>query len=82
VYPWFDWYDPGDSRRFDPFCIGEKCNENPESWRKRGANMAKRKINKPQQRQVPATGKPQNAQLNVQTRRVLTQHYRAKYGIK
>jgi len=44
--------------------------------------MAKRKPNKPRQRKIPAPGKPQNAQLNVQTRRVLTQHYRAKYGIK
>ncbi|HYJ18674.1 MAG TPA: hypothetical protein VEW72_05845 [Burkholderiales bacterium] len=41
--------------------------------------MAKRKSKKPQQRQ---SAKPQNAQLNVQTRRVLTQHYRAKYGVK
>lgn len=26
--------------------------------------------------------RPQNAQLNTQKRRVLTQHYRAKYGVK
>lgn len=34
----------------------------------------------------PAAGsrpaKPQNPQLNVQTRKVLKQHYRAKYGVK
>jgi len=27
-------------------------------------------------------GKPQNPQINVQTRKVLKQHYRAKYGVK
>lgn len=44
--------------------------------------MAKRKSKKPQQRNIPESGKPQNAKLNNQTRRVLTQHYRAKYGVK
>ena len=31
---------------------------------------------------MPGSGKPQNAQLNGQTRRVMVQHYRAKYGVK
>jgi hypothetical protein len=39
---------------------------------------------KPAQR--PAAGsrpaKPQNPQLNTQTRKVLKQHYRAKYGVR
>jgi hypothetical protein len=30
----------------------------------------------------PQAKRPQNAQLNTQKRRVLTQHYRAKYGVK
>jgi hypothetical protein len=44
--------------------------------------MVKRKTKKPQPRQVPGAGKPQNPQLNTQVRRVLTQHYRAKYGVR
>jgi len=36
--------------------------------------------------QLPATrsrpAKPQNPRVNVQTRKVLKQHYRAKYGVK
>jgi len=44
----------------------------------------KQKTGKPAQR--PARGsraaKPQNPQINVQTRKVLRQHYRAKYGVR
>jgi hypothetical protein len=31
---------------------------------------------------TPRPAKPQNPQVNVQTRKVLSQHYRAKYGVK
>jgi len=31
---------------------------------------------------VSRQAKPQNPQINVQTRKVLKQHYRAKYGVK
>jgi hypothetical protein len=75
-------YDCGNSRRFDELLDGGKRNESPEFWRESGAKMVKRKTRKPQQGKNPGPGKPQNAQLNVQTRRVLTQHYRAKYGVK
>jgi len=39
---------------------------------------------KPAQHPPAATrpAKPQNPQINVQTRKVLKQHYRAKYGVK
>ena len=44
----------------------------------------KQKTRKPAQR--PARGsrpeKPRNPQINVQTRKVLRQHYRAKYGVR
>ena len=44
----------------------------------------KQATRKPAQR--PAAGsrpaKPQNPQINVQTRKLLKQHYRAKYGVK
>jgi hypothetical protein len=44
----------------------------------------KQATRKPVQR--PAAGlrpaKPQNPRINVQTRKVLKQHYRAKYGVK
>jgi len=44
----------------------------------------KQATRKPAQR--PAAGsrrtKPQNPQINLQTRKVLKQHYRAKYGVK
>ena len=36
------------------------------------------------QRSAPgaAPAKPQNPRINLQTRKVLKQHYRAKYGVK
>jgi hypothetical protein len=39
---------------------------------------------KPAQRLLRGTQrpKPQNPRINVQTRKVLKQHYRAKYGVK
>jgi hypothetical protein len=39
---------------------------------------------KPAQRPAPRSrpAKPHNPQINVQTRKVLKQHYRAKYGVK
>jgi hypothetical protein len=39
---------------------------------------------KPAQRPAARTraAKPQNPQIDVQTRKVLKQHYRAKYGVK
>jgi hypothetical protein len=44
----------------------------------------KQATRKPAQR--PAAGsrraKPQNPQINLQTRKVLKQHYRAKYGVR
>ncbi|MGQ0580164.1 MAG: hypothetical protein ACT4PQ_14805 [Betaproteobacteria bacterium] len=44
----------------------------------------KQPASKPARR--PAAGsrpvKPQNARINVQTRKLLKQHYRAKYGVK
>ena len=44
----------------------------------------KREARKPSQRPVPEPrpAKPQNPQLNGQTRKVLKQHYRAKYGVR
>jgi len=42
--------------------------------------MAKRSTGQ-QQRKAPPR-RPQNKQLNAQSRRVMTQHYRAKYGVK
>jgi hypothetical protein len=44
----------------------------------------KQKTRRPAQR--PARGsrpaKPQNPQINAQARKVLKQHYRAKYGVR
>lgn len=41
---------------------------------------------KPQPKKTRAAAappkKPRNPQLNVQTRKVLKQHYRAKYGVR
>jgi hypothetical protein len=37
---------------------------------------------KPKRGQPAPAGRPQNARANQQTRRVLGQHYRAKYGVK
>jgi len=44
----------------------------------------KQPTRKPAQRPAAASrpAKPQNPQINVQTRKVLKQHYRAKYGVK
>ncbi len=44
----------------------------------------KQATRKPAQRRAPGArpAKPQNPQINVQTRKVLKQHYRAKYGVK
>jgi hypothetical protein len=50
--------------------------------RKEGDKMAKRRSTLPIPAPGPAVRRPQNAQLNRQKRRVLTQHYRAKYGVK
>jgi hypothetical protein len=75
-------YDCGNSRRFDGLRDEGKRNESREFRRESGAKMVKRKTKKPRQGKNPGPGKPQNAQLNLQTRRVLTQHYRAKYGVK
>ncbi|HWA12741.1 MAG TPA: hypothetical protein VHA15_06590 [Burkholderiales bacterium] len=44
--------------------------------------MAKRRPIVPPPAPRRAAGSPQNAQLNLQKRKVLTQHYRAKYGVK
>jgi len=45
------------------------------------------KKNPPTERSVPQSGAPQPkpapaSQLRVQTRRVLSKHYRAKYGVR
>jgi hypothetical protein len=50
--------------------------------RKGGEKMAKRRSTLPQPAPRPAPRRPQNARLNLQKRKVLTQHYRAKYGVK
>lgn len=44
----------------------------------------KQATRKPARRPVAGSrpAKPQNPQINVQTRKVLKQHYRAKYGVK
>jgi hypothetical protein len=44
----------------------------------------KQATRKPAPRPPAGSGpaKPQNPQINVQTRKVLKQHYRAKYGVK
>ena len=51
--------------------------------------MAKRPIAKPTKHRVPAPPQAKgrhpfilNANLNQQTRKVLSKHYRAKYGVK
>lgn len=44
--------------------------------------MAKRKTTGAREQRKAAPRRPQNTQLNAQSRRVLTQHYRAKYGVK
>ncbi|MGH8865496.1 MAG: hypothetical protein ACREVZ_12745 [Burkholderiales bacterium] len=46
--------------------------------------IMKQATRKPAQRPAAASrpAKPQNPQINVQTRKVLKQHYRAKYGVK
>ena len=48
------------------------------------ARTMKQADGKPARRPVSGSrpAKPQNRQINVQTRKVLKQHYRAKYGVK
>lgn len=52
--------------------------------KKRNAKMAARRAlneqNKQRSAAIPST--PVNTELNVQNRKVLAQHYRAKYGVK
>jgi hypothetical protein len=54
----------------------------PRCGQDSGATMAKRRTTAPQPARKAPAARPQNAQLNLQKRRVLTQHYRAKYGVK
>jgi hypothetical protein len=44
--------------------------------------MAKRGSTAPQGRRKAMPGGASNKKLNAQSRRVMTQHYRAKYGVK